>query len=58
MTRLLHLTKTATATTLQWAPLMAQPNDMFIYDVGYSARPSDTQCTDSIYSTSWIHTVW
>ena len=48
MTQFAPLDRTATGTTLQWAPLMAQPNDMFIYEVVHSARPNDTQCTDSI----------
>ena len=40
-------TLTVSVVTLSWSPLVARTDDIFIYEVGYIARPDDTQCTDS-----------
>ena len=39
---------TVNSVTLQWSALMSPGGDEYRYEVGYSARPDDTQCTDSV----------
>ena len=42
---------TTTSVTLLWSPLITQVDDFYRYEVGYIARPGNTQCTDSNYVT-------